>query len=648
MQNDDGYGMIKRMKLLPLCFAICCALGTGATHAQDIGRAGEMADMSLEQLSDIVVTSVTRQEARLSDAPASLYIISASDIRRSGARTLPEALRLAPNLEVARVDARNYAISARGLNGVFANKLLVLVDGRSIYTPLFSGVFWDAQDVVMADVARIEVISGPGATIWGANAVNGVINVITKDAADTQGGLLAASAGEHEGGSTVRYGGKLANGGHYRVYAKQGQADNSINPAGNRVPNGWHRSQAGFRTDWQQGGGELMVSGDAYQGKLAQLGTRDIAIGGANLIGRYTTKLAAGSDLRLEVIADHTQRDQPNAFIEHLNTLDLEAQHDLHLGRHSLAWGGGYRYSWDRLVNGPAFGFLPASKDLHWGNLFAQDEMALNPQLRLTAGIKFEHNNYTGTESLPNLRLAWTPDSNRLLWASLARTVRAPSRIDRDFFAPIKPPLVNGVPKYGLAGGPDFDSEVAKVAELGYRAQPTPTLSWSATAFFTDYDRLRTLEPHAGGPQRFENLGQGSAHGVEMWTRWQVLPAWRLDGSAVIQRVRTSLKPGSLDASGTTGLAANDPRQRYQLRSSHDLSEHSQLDLTLRWVGALPHPLVPAYHELDLNWIWMPRPNIDVSLSGVNLLHRNHTEFGSGPGRSVFERSALLNLAYRF
>jgi iron complex outermembrane receptor protein len=631
-----------------LAFALAAAFASGAACA-DAALSDQMADMSLEQLSNIVITSVSRQESRLADAPASLYIISASDIRRSGARSLPEALRLAPNLLVARVDARNYAVTARSFNSPFENKLLVLIDGRSVYTPLFSGVFWDAQDVVMADIARIEVISGPGATIWGANAVNGVINVITKPAAETQGGQARLRAAEDERGGSLRYGGTLDNGGHYRVYGKTVREEDRFTLGGTRVPMGYRRSQAGFRSDFTLADAGLTVSGDAYQGQLHQLNTRDIEIGGANLLARYTTKLAGGSDLRLQAILDHTNRDQPNAFIEHLNTLDLEVQLGTELGGgHKLAWGGGYRKAWDRLVNGAGFGFLPAAQDLYWGNVFAQDEMRLAENWRLTAGLKFEHNFYTGTETLPNLRLAWTPGANQLVWSSLSRTIRAPSRIDRDLYSPSSPLNVPGLPPFLIAGGPDFVSETAKVFELGYRAQPLPVLSYAATAYYHDFDHLRTLERNADLSQQFRNMGLARSYGLEMWTRWQVSPVWRLDAGVVAQRARTRLRPGSTDAAAQAGLATNDPDSQWTLRSSHDIGSTMQLDLMLRHVGSLPQPVVKAYTELDVQFQWSVTPAVDLALTGNNLLHRRHAEFGALAGASQYERSLMLTATLRF
>lgn len=613
-----------------------------------------IADMSLEQLSDVIVTSVSRQEERLGTTAASVFVISAGDIRRSGAQSLPEALRLAPNLQVAQVDARNWAVTARGFNNAFENKLLMLIDGRSVYSPLFSGVFWDAQDVVMEDVERIEVISGPGATIWGANAVNGVINVITRSSADTQGGQLSAIGGDRDHNASVRYGGKLANGGTYRVYGKYQKLNDTFTATGVNTNFGMERSQAGFRTDWALAEGALSVSGDGYQGHLGQFRRAPVQISGANLITRLTRKLSPDANLRLQVILDHTERNQPGAFIERLSTLDLDAQHDLRLGqRNVLTWGGGYRHSRDRVTNSTEFAFLPGDLDLHWANLFVQDEYAVTPDLKLTAGAKVEHNKYTGAEYLPSLRLAWTPAPDQLVWSSLARTVRAPSRFDRDLYFPSRPVVSGGRTVYIYGGGPNFQSEVAKVVELGYRAQPLPTLSYSATAFYSRYDKLRTLEPQtsptAPALLAFENRAEGDTRGVELWGTWQAAPVWRLNAGLVAQRVNQRLLPGSRDFSATNpSLPTNDPSHHWLLRSSYDLTDRSALDLTLRRMGALPSPAVPAYYELDAQWMWQPQPTLDVALIGRNLLHRSHVEYGGGAGRSMIERGVQLKLTLRF
>ena len=607
----------------------------------------DIAELTLEELANIQVTSVSKRSESLSDAAASIFVITGSDIRRAGATSLPEALRLAPNLQVARVDARNYAVTARGFSSPFENKLLVLIDGRTVYSPLFSGVFWDVQDVVLDDVERIEVISGPGATLWGANAVNGVINIITKSSAATQGALLATTLGKDARDGAVRYGGRVGDG-HYRAYAKHAENDDTHTATGATSATGWHRDQAGFRTDWGNTAQGLTVQGDVYDARLRQANTRDIEVAGANLLGRVANTFADGSAATVQLYWDHTERDQPNAFRERLDTFDLQLQHAVRLqGNHHVVWGGGYRLGHDRVENGPAFGFLPGTLNLRWANLFAQDEIALRNDLRLTAGLKVEDNNYTGVEVLPTLRLAWNPRPASLLWTSLSRAVRAPSRIDRDFYSPIQPRIVNGVPQYAVAGGPGFDAETAKVFELGYRAQPSTSLSYSTTLFFSRYDRLRTLEPNPSGPGAvFENRADGLTRGIEAWATWQAADAWRLSAGGVVQRVGTTLQPGSRDASGTTGLATSDPTHYWQVRSSYDLGAHQEFDVTLRHVGALPRPVVPAYTAVDARWGWRVRPGVELSIIGQNVFDPRHAESGSPATRSEYERALAVRVVW--
>ena len=649
---------VRRPQLAPLMCAVLVLCQAAGAAAEDVAPAAvqtgsgadNFANLSLEELSDIRVTSVSRRAERLGEAAAAVFVIGGDDIRRAGATTLPEALRLAPNLQVARVDARNYAITARGFSSPFENKLLVLIDGRTVYSPLFSGVYWDAQEVLLDDVERIEVISGPGATLWGANAVNGVINVITKSAADTVGGLVTADADRDLRGSSVRYGAALPGGGHYRVYALAREADTTLTSAGAATDTGYRRRQAGFRADVDALGGSATVQGDVVDGQLAQLGTRDIDIGGANLLGRIERRLDGGSTLRIQAYLDHTRRDQPNAFAEHLNTVDVDVQHSVALaGGQQLVWGGGYRKAYDRVVNGAAFGFLPGARDLAWSNLFAQDDIALGAGLRLTAGLKVERNSYTGNELLPHLALAWQATPAQMVWTSLTRAVRVPSRIDRDLYAPTVPKLVNGVPVFGVAGGPDFDAEVANVAQLGYRAQPTPTLSFAVTLYADRYTRLRTLEPNpAGAGLVFLNKASGSGRGAELSGRWDVLRNWRLTAGLSSQRLDVQADPGSRDSAGATGLANNDPATWSSLRSSVDLSDALEFDAVLRHVGALPKPVVPAYTALDLRLGWRLQRALSLSLMVQNLFAAGHAEFGALPGRSVTERSVAGRLAWRF
>ncbi|WP_312552663.1 TonB-dependent receptor plug domain-containing protein [Massilia sp.] len=619
------------------------------TVCSEVGaqEGGTLADYSLEQLADIVVTSVARQETRLSAAPASVYVIGGAEIRRSGAATLPEALRLAPNLLVARADAHDYAISARGFGSTLSNKLLVLIDGRSVYSPLFSGVFWDTQDVVMSDIERIEVISGPGATIWGANAVNGVINIITRAAGDTQGNQLVVRGGQGGASGSLRHGGTLGAGGHYRVYAKAVHRDDVASEGGQGQGTGWRRRQAGFRADWEQGGGSVTVSGDLYEGTLGESSQPSTTISGANLLARSVRSLGAGSTLRIQAYLDHSRRHQPVGS-QRLDTADIEVQHDLRIGaRQRLAWGGGYRISHDRIRSSPWLRVVPENKNLRWANLFVQDEIRLADTLRFTAGAKAEHNVYTGLEWLPSARLAWNAAPDSLLWAAASRTVRAPSRLDRDLRV-VAGANSDGRPRYAIDGGPDFQAETARVIELGYRAQPASSLSLSATLFYSDYDRLRTLELRPGLPARFENRADGLARGLEAWASWQPMRGWRLSGGAVVQDIDIGANADSRDRSGVAGLAANDPKHTWSLRSAHELAPGLQLDLSLRHIGGLPEPAVPGYHELDARIAWQARPNLELALVGRNLLHDKHAEFGVPGLRQTFERSLTASAILQF
>lgn len=606
--------------------------------------AKDLADLSLEELSNIEVTSVSRRAEPLSDAPASIFVITREDIRRAGVTSLPEALRLAPNLQVARTNANSYAISARGFNNSVGNKLLVLIDGRIVYTPLFSGVFWNAQDVMLEDVERIEVISGPGATLWGANAVNGVINVTTHAARDTQGALVAAGAGNLERGTAVRYGGKFGAGGHFRLYGKYFDRDNTERANGSPVRDGWDKGQVGFRADWGDSGRSYTVQGDAYRGELEQVAPGMTRIEGLNLLGRWNQKLADGSDLRLQAYYDRTERDQPGTFREELDIFDVDFQHALRpFGSHRLLWGTGYRYARDHVQNSAALAFLPADLDLNWWNLFVQDEIALREGLQLTVGAKLESNDYTGVEVLPNARLAWKPAPDRLVWGAVSRAVRAPSRLDRDLFT-FPPP---GSTTILLKGGPNFRSEISNVVELGYRAQPTSAVSYSLTAFYHEHDRQRSVEPAPGGGFVLDNKIEGSTHGVEAWGNYRVTSSWRLSGGLVLLRQDLRLKPDSRDF--VTGISAlgNDPNHQWMLRSALDLTPRHELDVIVRHIGALPNPTVPDYTAVDARLGWRARRDLELSLTVQNLFDSKHPEFGSPVTRSEFERSIFVKMLWR-
>jgi iron complex outermembrane recepter protein len=610
-----------------------------AAEAESPSRSNSLADLSLEELSNLEITSVSRRAEPLSDAAASVFVITGQDIRRSGATTLPEALRLAPNLQVARIDARQYAITSRGFNGTAAsNKLLVLIDGRSVYTPLFSGVFWDAQDVLLEDIDRIEVISGPGGTLWGTNAVNGVINIISRVSSQTQGTFAFLGAGNTERGTAVRHGGRLGSNGSYRVYGKFFDWDDTVRADGGSAADAWKRGQVGFRSDWALGADALTLQGDAYDGTSEQVAPGKTTLSGANLLGRWSRRFSSGSSLHVQAYVDTRDRDIPGTFKEHRTTRDLEFHHTFAAGqRHIVTWGGEYRAADDHATNSAVLAFLPADKRLHWTSVFAQDEIRVRNNLQLTLGSKLENNPYTGTEALPSARLAWKPDERRLVWTAVSRAVRAPSRIDREFFAPAQPPFV-------LAGGPDFRSEIVNVFELGYRVQASQRLTYSITAFHSVYKDLRSLARTASGALVIANEMEGTSDGLESWVNVQMNTRWRLSAGGFLMRHDLRLKSRSAEAS--TASAGNDPEHQVLLRSSHDLTDRQQLDVMVRHVGALPNPAVPAYTSADVQYAYRIQRGLQLSATARNLLDRRHPEFGALPARSEFGRMLFLALRW--
>lgn len=600
-----------------------------------------LADYTLEELSQVVVSSVARQEASLASAAVSIQRISRAEIRRSGASTLPEALRLASHLHVARVNSGNYSISARGFAAEFENKMLVMIDGRSVYSPLFSGVFWDVQDVLLEDVERIEVISGPGSTIWGTNAVNGVINVITRKAQDSTGTYARISAGNDDRAAAARYGAMLPNGVAYRIYARYAAHDDLENEAGQPVRGRWYHRQAGFRTDFGAGPFSATVSGDAYGRHQGAGLSPDTEMSGANLIGRLERKLADGASLRLQAYFDHASRIQMGTR-DRINIADFEVQHDFRAGdRHLVSWGGGYRTARDHAENGPLLYFTPDERTLHWANVFVQDQIVLTSDLQLTLGTRFEQTSYTNVEWLPTARLAWQMQSGGLWWLGAARTLRAPSRFDRELG--IVSRGSDGITRQVLAPNSGFQSELARVAELGYRGSAGP-FQYSAVAYRTEYDDLRSYTPQPGGVPIFTNQAMGRARGVELHARLNLTPQWHLTAGAVVQDIDIWSKPG-MSGSPSTG---NDPSHYWRVHSAHNLGNGIELDFELRHVSRLPQPAVPSYHELDARLAWHVAPGMEASITGRNLLHSAHPEFGPAATRQLVGRSVQFNLSWRY
>jgi iron complex outermembrane receptor protein len=634
--------------------ALFCALTSTRLLAQQEHAESELANLDLRALMNLEITSVSRRPERLSDAAASIFVITGDEIRRSGATNLPEALRLAPTLDVVQVNASGYTVSARGLSSSAANKLLVLIDGRSVYTPLFAGVFWDVQDVLLEDIDRIEVISGPGGTLWGVNAVNGVINIITRSAKNTLGGLVSAGGGSAKTIGALRYGGIAGPSGDYRVYGKYFDFANTETSNGAAKDDAGHKSLVGFRGDWKRGADELMILGTAYKGAEGQpppgvistgakLALGVVSISGLNLTTLWKRQVGDGSAITVQGYFDRTERVVPPTFAERLNLFDLQFLHSMRLARiHNVAWGAEYRYGMDRVTNSAYIAFLPAHVNQKWGAVFAQDEMTPRKGLRVTLGARTERNDYTGNEFLPNARLAWNVAADHVLWAAASRTVRAPSRLDRDTFVPGSPPFL-------LAGGPDVVSEIAKVYELGYRGQPSSSVTLSVTAFHALYDHLRTQEI---APSRtslfFANGMKGTTSGLEMWASYQATPGWRLSGGFNGLREHLALKGGSNDTSGLAAQQGRDPRRSWRLRSSLDLPWQSELDVIARRVSERFNPAVPAYSAVDLRYGWKPRRDIELSVTGMNLLGKSHGEFTDISTRTEIGRGVFFKLVSRF
>lgn len=651
-------------------FALASLLASAAAHAQPTASpapSNDLLGLPLEALVDLPVTSVAKREQRLSEAAAAVFVITSEDIRRSGATSLPEALRMAPGLEVARITGGAWAVSARGYNGRFATKLLVLVDGRSVYTPLFSGVFWDGQDVPLEDIERIEVIRGPGASLWGANAVNGVINVITKPAAATLGGLASASVGDVDrAGAFLRWGDQAEGNTRYRVYA-QGATREAGAPFTTPAPNDrWKRWRTGFRADRGDGMDALTLQGEFASSRLGdrvQVGdlqppyARSIDSTLENETGHlralWRRKVAPDSTVSLQAWASHDEVSYIGAH-EKRGTADVEFQHAIRSGAHDFTWGIGYRYTRSDLRNlhiageGPITGAQvdPPDHRLHLASLFAQEEYALVPgRWQLTAGARLEHNAFTGAEFLPNLRLAFTPDASNTLWAAVSRAVRSPSIIERDVsvrlnvIAPGTPANPGPLPVLiDVRGSDSFRSETMVSVEAGYRTRLSPTLSMDLAAYGSRYDDLRSTRfgapeiatrpvPHLVVPLDFTNDESARVRGFEAAADWRPLPAWRVQGSYTYTKLTKDTPAERL----AYPIERDTPTHQGSLRFAHSPRRNLDADLWVRYVGAVQVEGVPIprYVALDARLAWRPSRDVELWVAGQNLTDRCHPEFVS-------------------
>ncbi len=609
----------------------------------------ELAGLSLQELSNLEVTSVSKAPEGLQRASASIYVITHEEIMRSGATSLMEALRLAPNLLISQVSAVGYTISARGFGGNpqaqnFSNKLLMLVDGRSVYTPLYSGIYSDAQDVLLEDVERIEVVSGPGATLWGANAMNGVINVITRPSYLTQGAFADAAAGNREQDLGARYGGRSSGDLSYRVYGLGFRRAAEDLPTGGSAHDGWTKEQAGFRADWSTDQNSATLQGDVYRAAEQAFMSADGSIAGADVLTRYQHRTGR-SELQVQAYFDQTQRFGPpgsggGGFV--LHTYDLEIQQSIEVGsRQRMVWGGGERLNGYAITNQVELEFEPERRYLTLGDVFVQDTVSLGGSLDLTAGIKLEDDPYWGWTSLPDGRLSWQVSPRAALWTAASRAIRSPTPFDDDV-----------VEKAGrtvfLTGNRLFRPERVTTYETGARLDIS-SLSASLAVFYNDYDDLRTIEPNAGTflPLFWGNRMKGDTYGVEGWANWQVQGWWRLSPGFSVLREALRFKPG---AGGILGVAeaADDPSSHADVTSSMQLGHKLTFDATVRYVGALPNPALPHYVELNARLGWRLTDSLDLALNGRNLLHERHYEFPTSQGGEAIGRGVLVQARGRF
>ncbi len=658
-------------------------------QAQNSLPADDFANKSIEELMNVDVTSVSRKDQKLSRTPAAVYVITQEAIQASGATTIPDLLRMAPGVQVAQVEPDRWAISVRGFNSIYSNKLLVLVDGRTVYTPSFSGVYWDQINIPLDTIERIEVIRGPGGTVWGANAVNGVINIITSNARDSQGTRITAGAGSAQtAGYQVRYGGQIADSGAYRIFGSYSNFESFPTAQGINLKNGWGLENGGFRVDQKISSRDSVVAeGNVFnsngglnlQGSaLSPVATAQLSNRGFNVMGRWTRTYSETSQTSLQFYqSDYSRHD--TGFLENMHTSDFDFQNQFRAGsRNDVVWGGGYRYSSDNISS--AFGeagtilgvsnaqLLPQAKGYSLFSTFVQDEIPLSDRLALTAGSKFEHNAFSGFEYEPSARLAWTLSDSSTAWAAVSRAVRQPSRLETALNVQYPPmPVGNGIAVgQQIVGNPDFQPETVVDYEAGYRVMPNNRVSFDLAAFYSLYSKLQSygllapvLSPSQDLtvftlPVQYVNGQKAHDYGAEGAVTWNVIPRWRLAGSYSWLRSNLFFPAGA--SNGEAGIYGNSPfagmltqvadqlvssltagspqsgtapRQQFGLQSYLKVNPKISFDNSLYYVGRLAAFGVPSYMRLDSRLGYKLRPGIQTSIVGQNLLSPQHLEFGN-------------------
>lgn len=665
--------MLKNNKKLMLSI-ICLLYGGYAVAGKDDETRlnDELAYLQAESY----VYSAGKKQQKISEVPGAAFVISQNDIQHSGATTIADALRLAPGVQVARYSSHAWAITMRGFNGFFASNLLVMIDGRSVYNTEFSGVYWDIADTMLADIERIEVIRGPGGTLWGANAVNGVINIITKKAKDTQGGLLVGRAGDEEKGSLdLRYGGTIdaASKTYYRVYAKNLARD--AQKFDNNAKDNWSKHQLGFKVEGEPDAStEWTVQGDTYSEKLHEgiaplnAPTRSE---GANVLARVTEKFSEDSELRVQTYYDYAQRHAAGIKLTDI-TVDLELQHRYRFSKgNEFMWGAGYRLRENKSISKfPGLLYNPETRREHLFSVFLQDEISLIPKtLLLTLGSKFQHNVYTGFEIQPNARLLWAINPHSSLWTSVSRAVRTPSRTEFDISLTrsLPPVAVTIAPNVNInvpvtlygQGNKAMKSEITLAYEIGFRQQLSPEFGYDIAAFYNHYRRLRGSAPQtslgaagiAVSTQALNNMF-GNGYGVELASTWKPFDWWQLKAAYTYSKINLRLE-NNVQAN-EEDLENSNPRHQVSLFSNMEFDHNWGLDLWLRYTDKLKTTTtapVNAYLALDMRAFWRPIKQLELSLVGQNLIADTHYEFAqdpSNPTRSAIEKAFYGQVRWEF
>ncbi len=645
----------------------------------------ELTSLSLEELMNYDVLTVEKRLKKVQNTPSAIYIITNEELKRSGATSIAEALRGVPGIQVSRIDSNLWAISSRGFNERYSNKLLVMIDGRTVYTPIFSGVYWDVQDTVLEDIDRIEVVRGPGSTIWGANAVNGVINVLTKDASKTQGWLLSQIIGNEDRIiSTVRYGGKFNEDIYYRVYAKYTKRDGFVDMDGNENTDDWRTERTGFRLDWLPcGNGKLTLQGDLYAGRVH---SREVIpvfykpysvdsrikehVSGANLLTRYNYSFSSNSSVVLQFYYDSVKRSQRFSIPDYhedyrIDTADLDITHNFTFLNHHLTWGGGVRFISDHIDNNTHITFDPERDRQYIYNLFAQDEIELiKDVLYFTLGTKVEHNEYTDFEYEPSARLLWHPAPDNTIWASVSRAVRTPSRIEMDGRIDQKVLTTDSLPLpvlVSLISKDGFKSEDLLAYELGYRTTPLKNLYLDIALFYNEYDDLRSFEEgqpffeatpvaHYTVPYYGENKLYGESYGGELFLKYKPARNWKLSFSYSYLQMQIHRKKHGTD-SLSESLEGESPHNQFSIASYYDITPNLEFDAFLYYIDNLPAYDIKDNFMTNLRIGWRPDNNTELSLTVQNAFDDKHPEIGSRYVSSdtvQIQRSIYTKLTVRF